>query len=73
MTQYDTLNEKFSNSQLNKFKSGTKHGTGVILNVSSNVIGNSNDETSFPHKLLLTNTQVLRLHQVLNSCLNCLK
>ena len=25
---------------------------------SSNIIGNSKDETSFPHKLLLTNMQV---------------
>ena len=31
------------------------------MNLSSNVIGNSNDETNFSHKLLLTNTQVLRL------------
>ena len=27
------------------------------------MIGNSNDEHSFPHKLLLTNTQVSRLHK----------
>ena len=42
--------------QLNKFKSGTQ----VILNFSSNVIGDSNDETNFLHELL-TDTQVLRL------------
>ena len=35
-----------------------KNGYEVTLNVSSNVIGNSNDETNFPHKLLLTDTQV---------------
>ena len=58
MTQYDTLNVKLSNSQLNKLKSGIKNGTEVTLNLSSNLIGNYNDETNFPLKLLLTNTQV---------------
>ena len=61
MTQYNTLNLKLSNSQLNKLKSGIKNGTEITLNLSSNLIGNSNDETNFPHKLLLTNTQVSRL------------
>ena len=45
MTQYNSLNEKLSNSQLNQLK----------------LIGNPNDETNFPHKLLLTNTQVANL------------
>ena len=61
MTQYNTLNVKLSNSQLNKLKSGIKIGTEVILKVLSNVVGDSNDENSFPHNLLLTNTQVWRL------------
>ena len=39
-------------------KSAIKNGTEVTLNLSSNIIGNSNDENNFPHKLLLTNTQV---------------
>ena len=46
-----------SNSQLNKLKSAIKHGTEVTLNLSSNLMGSSNDETNFPQKLLLTNTQ----------------
>ena len=58
MTQYNTLNKKLSNSQLNKLKSGTKNGTEVTLILSSNVVGDSNDENNFPYKLLLTNTQV---------------
>ena len=61
MTQYNTLNVKLSNSQLNKLKSGIKNGTEVTLKLSSNVVGDSNDENNFPHKLLLTNTQVSRL------------
>ena len=60
MTQYNTLNVKFSNSQLSKLKPGIKNGTEVPINLSSNSIGDSNDETSFPHKLLLTNTKVWR-------------
>ena len=61
MTQYNTLKVKLSNSQLNKLKSGIKNGTEVTLNLSSNVIGNSNNEANFPNKLLLTNTQVSRI------------
>ena len=61
MTQYNTLNVKLSNSQLNELKSGIKIGTEVTLKFSSNVVGDSNDETNFPHQLLLTNTQALRL------------
>ena len=63
MTQYNTLNVKLPNSQLNKLKSGIKNGTEVILKISSNVVGHSNDENNFPHKLLLTNTQVSRLRK----------
>ena len=54
MTQYNILNVKLSNSQLNKLKSEIKNSAEVTLNFSSNVIGSSNDETSFPQKLLLS-------------------
>ena len=47
--------------QLNKFKSGIKNGTEVTLKIYSNVVGESNDENNFPHKLLLSNTQVSKL------------
>ena len=33
------------------------------MQLSTNVAGDSNDKSNFPHKLLLTNTQVLRLRQ----------
>ena len=55
MTQYNALTVKLSNLQLNKLKSGMKSGTEVTLNISSNVVGDSNDENNFPHKLLLIN------------------
>ena len=31
------------------------------LKISLNVVGDSNEENNFPHKLLLTNTQVSKL------------
>ena len=65
MTQYNTLNVKLSNSQLNKLKSGIKNGTEVTLKLSSNVVGDSNDENNFPHKFLLTNTQLSRFIKLL--------
>ena len=61
MTQYNTLNVKLSNSELNNLKSLIESGIGVTLNFSSDVVGDSNDDTTFPHALLLTNTQVLSL------------
>ena len=67
MTQYSTLNVKLSNSQLNKLESAIKNGTEVTLNLSPNLIESSNDETNFPHKLLLTNIQVLLINSVLKS------
>ena len=60
MTQYNSSNAKLSNSQL-KLKSGIKNKMEVVLRLSSNMIGNSDDETNFPHKLLLTNKQVANL------------
>ena len=61
MTQYNSLNVKLSNSQLNKLKSSIKNKTEVVLRLSSNVVGD--DETKFPHKLLLTNRQVANLRK----------
>ena len=52
---------KLSNWQLNKLKSVIKNETELVLRLSSNVIGKSNDEINFPHKLLLTNRQVANL------------
>ena len=54
MSQYNSLNVKLSNSQLNKLKLAIKSETDVVLRLSSDMIGRSEDETNFPHKLLLT-------------------
>ena len=63
MTQRNTSKVKLSYQQLNKLKSGTKNGTEVTLKISSNDVDDSIDENNFQHELLLTNTQVLRLHK----------
>ena len=67
MTQYNILNVKLSNSQLNKLKSAIKNVTDVILRLSSNMVGNSDDEASFPHKLLLINIRTLSLRKTFNN------
>ena len=61
MTQRNSLNVKLSNSQLNKLKSSIKNETDIVLRISSNMVGNSNDNTNFPHELLLTNRQVANI------------
>ena len=58
MTQYNSLNVKLSNSQLGKLKSAINNENDVVLRISSNMVGNSNDNTNLPHELLLTNRQV---------------
>ena len=58
MTQYNSLNVKLSNSQLNKLKSSIKNETDVVLRISLNMVGISNDNTNFPNELFLTNRQV---------------
>ena len=44
------MNVKFSNSQLNKLRPGISNGSQVSLKISSNVVGDSNDENNFPRK-----------------------
>ena len=62
MTQCNTL---YVIHNFNKLKSGIKHGTELTLNLSSNMIGNSNDETNFPNRLISTNAHVSRLRKAL--------
>ena len=49
ITQYNSLNVKLSNSQLNRFKSAIKNETEVVLRLSSNMTGDNetNFQTSF--------------------------
>ena len=62
MTQYNGLNVKLPNSQLNKLNSTIKNKTEVVSRLSLHMIGD--EDTNFPHKLLLTNRQVANLRKV---------
>ena len=55
MTQYNNLNVKLSNSRLNKLNSVIKNELKVELR--------GDDETNFPHELLLTNGQAANLRK----------
>ena len=61
MIQYNSLNVNLSNSQLNKLKSTINNELKVVLRLSSNLIGNSDDKINFSQELLLTNRQVSNL------------
>ena len=58
MTQYNSINVKLSNSQLNNLKSAMKK---VVLRLSLNMVGD--EETHFPDKLLSTGRQVENLRK----------
>ena len=58
MTQYNRVNVKLSTSQLNKLKPAIKNENDVVIRLSLNIIGDSNDKGNFPHEVLLTNRQV---------------
>ena len=61
MTQYNSLNIKLSNSQLNKLKYAVKDEIGVVLRLSLIMV--RDEEINFPHKLLLTNRQAKNLRE----------
>ena len=62
MTQYNSLNVKLSNSQLNKQRSTIKTETEEVSRLSSNIIADKGN--NFHHKLLLTNRQIANLRKV---------
>ena len=70
MIQYNSLNVKLSNSQLSKLKSSIKNENDVVLRTSSNMVGNSSDNTNFPHELLLTNRQVENIRKAFSNHLS---
>ena len=67
MTQYNRVNKKLSNSQLDKLKAAIKNENDVVIRLSPNMIGNSNDQTTFPHELLLTDRQVSNIRQAFSN------
>ena len=61
MVQYNSLNVKLSNSQLNELKYAIKNETRLVLRLSLNMVGD--DKTDFPHKLSVTNRRVENLRK----------
>ena len=57
MVEYNKVNVKLSNSQLNKLKTAAKSQTGVTLRMNIK-LGNKNN---LPHELLLTTRQKTKL------------
>ena len=51
MSQCNIVNVKLSNSRLNELRSAANNATEVTLKLSSNMIGNSNDEANFANNL----------------------
>ena len=70
MAQYNSLNVRLSNSQLNKLKSAIKNETDFVLKISSSMVGNLNDNTNFPHKLLLTDRHVANIRKAFSNNLS---
>ena len=68
MTQYYSVNRKLPNSQL---KTATKNITDVALKLSKNMI--PTNETNFPHNLILTNRQTLRVQKAIANNLDSMK
>ena len=57
MIEYNTINAKLSNSQLNKLKKAVKNKKGTTLRMSAKVFNKNN----VPHELLLTTRQTTKL------------
>ena len=67
MTQYNKVNLKLSSPQLNKLKAAIKNETDVVIRLSPNMIGDSNDEANFLHELLLTDRQISSIHKAFSN------
>ena len=61
MRQYNSLNVKLSNLQLDKLRSAIKNEAEVVWRLSSNMVGD--DETNLSPEWLLTNRQVANLRK----------
>ena len=67
MTQCNSLNVKLSNSQLNKLKLAIRNEIEVVLRLSPNMVGESNDKANFSHELLLTDRQVSTIRKAFSN------
>ena len=63
MAEYNTVNVKLSNSQLNKLKSAVKNKQGTTLTMNTRMFNGNN----LPHELLLTTRQTTKLRNAMEN------
>ena len=63
MVEYDTINAKLSDSQLNKLKNAVKNKQGTNLRLNARMFNGSN----LPHELLLTTRQTTNLKNAIEN------
>ena len=63
MVEYNTVNAKLSNSQLNKLKSSVKNRQGTTLRMNARMFSANN----LPHELLLTTRQTTKLRNTIEN------
>ena len=61
MVEYNTVNAKLSNSQLNKLKIAVKSKQGITLRMNARMFNGNN----LPHELLLTTRQTTKLRNAI--------
>ena len=63
MVEYNTVNAKLSNSQLNKLKSAVKNKQGTTLIMNATMFNGNN----LPHELSLTTRQTTKLRNAIEN------
>ena len=66
MVEYNTVNARLSNSQLNKLKSAFKNIQGIILRMNARILSANN----LPRELLLTIRQTTKLRHAIETDLS---
>ena len=63
MVEYNTINAKLSNSQLNTLKSAVKNNEGTTLRMNTRMFSANN----LPHELLITTRQTTKLRNTIEN------
>ena len=63
MVEYNTVNVKLSNSQLNKLENSVKNKQGTTLRMNARMF----NENNLPHELLLTTRQTTKLRNAIEN------
>ena len=69
MVEYNTINAKLSNSELNKLKSAVKNKQGTTLRMNARMFNGNN----LPHELFLTKRQITKLRNIKHKTIDLLK